>query len=350
MTLYERVIGQDAAVAQLRAAARAPVHAYLLVGPAGTGKREAALSFGAQLVCERGGCGECNDCLRAVAGLHPDVRHIAREGARMLVDEAKTVERIATMAPLEARRKLIVLEDLHLIEGAAPALLKIIEEPPATTVFAVLAEHVPEELVTIASRCVTLTFCPVADEVLIAALESEGIDPNAARAAVGVAAGRVDRARLLASDPGLLARLDAWRTVPARLDGTGSVVATLVDELRALVDGVEKDLLRARQAAEMSELHEREQAYGLRGSGRADLETRQRRERRRLRTDELRLGLATLASGYREQLTGSPAQARAALDAIAVIGEAGEGLVRNPGELLLLQGLLARLNLLGAAA
>src|SRR5581483_9647633 len=48
--LYGGVIGQDAAVALLRAAARAPVHAYLLVGPAGTGKRAAALSFGAQLV------------------------------------------------------------------------------------------------------------------------------------------------------------------------------------------------------------------------------------------------------------------------------------------------------------
>ena len=96
----------------------------------------------------------------------------------------------------------------------------------------------------------------------------------------------------------------------------------------------------------MAELTEREQAYGLRRSGRADLETRQRRERRRLRTDELRLGLATLASGYRAQLTAAPPQARAALDAIGVIGEAGEGLVRNPGELLLLQGLLARLNLL----
>jgi DNA polymerase-3 subunit delta' len=344
VTLYELVIGQDHAVAQLRAAARAPVHAYLLVGPAGAGKRDAALSFGAQLVCEQGGCGECSDCLRAVAGLHPDVRLIARQGARMLVDEAAEVERIATMAPLEARRKVIILEDLHLIEGAAPALLKIIEEPPATTMFVVLAEHVPEDLVTIASRCVTLTFAPVADDVLVAALESEGIDGEAARAAVAVAAGRVDRARLLASDPGLLARLEAWRTIPTRLDGTGASVAGIVDELRALVDGVEKDLLRQRHATEMAELQEREQAYGVRRSGRADLDARHKRERRRLRTDELRLGLATLASSYRANLTGSAGEARAALEAVAAIGETGEGLVRNPGELLLLQGLLARLN------
>ena len=344
MKLYAEVIGQDRAVTLLQAAARAPVHAYLLVGPPGTGKRAAALSFGAQLVCEQSGCGECSDCERAAVGMHPDVRLFQRSGAAMLVDDAAEVARIAIRSPLEARRKVIVLEDLHMVGSAAPALLKIIEEPPPTTVFVALAEHVPEDLVTIASRCMRVDFGPVPTALVESTLVSEGVDPEAARAAAEVAAGRIDRARLLASDPGLSGRLEAWRSIPHRLDGTGSSVAALVEEIRGLVDGVEKELLRERHAAEVTALTEREKAYGERGSGRAALETRHKRERRRLRTDELRLGFATLAAAYRSDLTGPAPRARAAVAAVGLIGEAGEALVRNPTESLLLQGLLARLN------
>src|SRR5262249_13331660 len=69
--LYDDVVGQDEAVAQLRAAARSPVHAYLLLGPSGTGKRRAAMSFAASLVCEGGADGACED--RVLRGSHPDV-------------------------------------------------------------------------------------------------------------------------------------------------------------------------------------------------------------------------------------------------------------------------------------
>ena len=71
--VFDRVVGQERAVAHLRAAVRAPVHAYLLVGPPGTGRRTAALSLAAALLCPRGGCGECDVCRRVLAGSHPDV-------------------------------------------------------------------------------------------------------------------------------------------------------------------------------------------------------------------------------------------------------------------------------------
>ncbi len=55
--LFSEVIGQPSAVAQLAAVAARPVHAYLLEGPPGSGKRAAAVAFSAALLCPSGGCG-----------------------------------------------------------------------------------------------------------------------------------------------------------------------------------------------------------------------------------------------------------------------------------------------------
>src|ERR1700676_266214 len=93
--LYADVVGQDAAVAALRAAAVRPVHAYLLVGPPGTGKRAAATGFAAQLLCPAGGDGTCDVCRRVLGKAHPDVVVVEREGAAISVDMAREIGRAA---------------------------------------------------------------------------------------------------------------------------------------------------------------------------------------------------------------------------------------------------------------
>lgn len=343
--LYDDIVGQDLAVARLRASVRTPVHAYLLVGPAGTGKLQAALSFAATLLCEEAGCGSCEVCRRVLADLHPDVRLIQREGAAMSVGDAAEVVRIAAQAPVEVRRKVVILDDLHLVEEAGPALLKTIEEPPPSTYFVALAEHVPPELVTIASRCARIDFGPVAAEVIEQRLVAEGAEPEAAALAAASSGGRPERARLLAADPSLAARVQAWASVPEQLDGTGHRASNLVNELTSMIDDVESGLLAARHQAEMEELDRRESEWGKRGSGRKIIEARQRRERRRVRTDELRMGFATLAEHYRSKLAGADrAATRRYLAALEAIGEANEALIRNPNEILLLTSLLVSLG------
>ena len=343
--LYADVLGQDSAVERLRRSARTPVHAYLIVGPAGTGKLAAARSFAASLLCPDGGCGTCEVCRRVLEEVHPDVRLIQREGASMSVGDAAEVVQIAAQAPVEARRKVVILDELHLVEEAGPALLKTIEEPPPSTFFVALAEQVPPELVTIASRCARIDFGPVAAEVIEARLVAEGADPAAAALAAASSGGRPERARLLAGDPSLAARVEAWTSVPQQLDGTGHRVSNLVNDLVTMIDGVESGLLAARHAAELTELDQREKEWGKRGSGRKVTETRQRRERRRVRTDELRLGLATLAEYYRSRLAGADRSGtRRCLEALEAVGKANEALIRNPSEVLLLTALLVSLG------
>src|SRR5580692_4637412 len=179
--LFDEVVGQPRAVAQLTAAARRPVHAYLLHGPTGSGKRAAARGFAAALLCPNGGCGACNVCRRVLNGTHPDLVVVERTGASLDVDEARTIVMRAQRRPLEATRQVIMVTDVHLAERAAPALLKTVEEPPPATVFVLVADDLPPSLATIASRCVQIPLDPVSDEAVVAWLVGRGVEPDHAR-------------------------------------------------------------------------------------------------------------------------------------------------------------------------
>lgn len=341
--VFDQIVGQGPAVANLRAAVEAPVHAYLLVGPPGSGKRTAAVALGAALLCPQGGCGACDICRRATAGVHPDLQLVERTGSSITVDQAREVRRLAMRSPNEGARKILVLVDFHLVREAASVLLKVLEEPPPSTVFVILAEQLPPELATIASRCLQVDFGPLRADQVAAALVAEGADAGVAAQVAAAADGRLDRARLLVDDAGFAARRQAWRSVPTRLAGTGARVAEVADELAQLLGGAGVAPLEARHAAELAELDERVKRTGERGSGRKVLADRHKRELRRLRHDELRFGLATLAGAYRDALAAGEGDERASIEAVAAIQAAAEAMVRNPTETLLLQSLLLRL-------
>jgi DNA polymerase III subunit delta' len=343
---FAGVVGQPAAVQQLRAAARAPVHAYLLEGPSGAGARAAAVAFTAALLCPDGGCGHCRDCRLALAGTHPDGLTYVPEGAFLRRGDAEEIIRLALRSPVEGRRKVLVLADMHRVQDAGPMLLKTIEEPPESTVFVVLADSVPPELVTIASRCVRIDVPPLSSSVIEAALTDEGLDPAVAARASAAAVGSLDRARVLGTDEGLAARSQAWASVPDRLDGSGAAVVVIVDELRSLIDAAAAPLA-ARQATEIAERDERVSVYGERAGSKRELDEGHRREQRRHRSGELRFGLATLAGRYRDALAAGVGEAGPVLDGLTAIDQAAQGLARNPNETLLLQALFLRLPSLG---
>ena len=353
--LFADVVGQDAAVAQLRAAARRPVHAYLFVGDIGGARTELVRGFAAALLCPSGGCGHCEACRRTLAGVHPDLVEFERAGSSLSVEDARRIVRLAARRPLEAHRQVIVVPDVQLARVAAPVLLKTLEEPAGPTFFVLLADFVPADLATIASRCVRVDLRAVPTPELAAWLESRGIEPVLAADLAEAAGGSVDRARILADDAGFAARLALWRSVPARLDGTGASVGALAAELvRAADDAVEP--LREQHRIELEALAAAAEQAGARGvPGRKEIEDRQHRAERRWRTDELRAGLATLAAAYRDRLVaaaergepgavGSDARLRALAGSVAAVEEVAVELVRNPNETLMLEALLVRLS------
>ena len=349
---------QPGAARALRAAAVKAVHAYLLVGPPGTGKLGAAKDFAAMLVCPSGGApaggGDgCESCRRVAEGLHPDVVVFEREGASLTIEQAREVGRLAARSPLEAASSVVVLPDLHLAREAAPALLKTFEEPSGSVVFIALADFVPPELVTIASRCVRVEFRPIGEAELIAVLVAEGSSLERAKTAAKLAGGRLDRARLLAGDPGADQRSRAWAAVPGHLDGSGATIARLADDLVEMLKQSAEPLV-ARQEAELAALAGTSAAalgnvpvrlaQGATRQSARELEERHKREQRRQRTDELRAGLAALAGAYRDQVASGMLSPEKAARAVALVDQLSADLAYNPGELLALQALLVGLD------
>lgn len=344
---WDAVPGQERAVALLRAAVADPVHAYLFVGPPGSGKEAAARVFAGELLATAAATPDDAQRHRELAALdqHPDASVFRREGASIRVEQAAEIVRQASLKPIEGNRKVLVLDEFHLVVPAtAGKLLKTIEEPPVGTFFVVLADEVTEDLVTIASRCVTVPFPALTDGVVAEVLVGEGLEPDRAAQVAAAAHGDIDRARLLASDERVALRLQAWGQLPVRLDGRGATVAAVVDELRGAIDDAAGPL-QAQQEREVAALTERIERYGQRGSGAKVLDERHKRQLRRLRTDELRMGMAEMAHAYRRTVVGdvgAPAgisvdEAAGALDRIWV---AVDALVRNPSEELYLQALL----------
>jgi DNA polymerase III subunit delta' len=346
--IWDAVVGQPRAVERLTRAAAQPVHAYLFVGPAGSTKKQAARAFAALLI---GGVDdpEARDARLALAGIHPDIKEIERSGPWISAEQAREIVRLSSLAPIESDRKVLILAEFHLLrpEGAA-LLLKTVEEPPPSTIFVILADFVPNDLVTISSRCARIEFRPIDDDVIVERLVSEGVAVEAAADAARSANGDLDRARLLAADPDVVERRQAFASVPSRLDGNGSTVMRLVDELLGLIDNAAGPLAK-RQAAEVAEVDERIERFGERGSGKKTLDERHKRELRRHRTDELRHGLSVLAGSYRDALVeGTIDRPAGVAAAVSHIHEALEALERNPNEPLLLQSLLWSLPVLSA--
>jgi DNA polymerase III subunit delta' len=347
------VVDQDGVIQQLEAASHAPVHAYLLLGPPGVGKRALARGFAARLLAagQRQDGANPRDTERHVRlarrERHPDLRVVVPEGLTFRRSDAESLVRHATHAPIEASRKVVVALGCEAMEDeAAGYLLKAVEEPSASTVFVLVATEVVPELTTIASRCVTIEVPPLPIDDIATHLEHEGVDPDVAARCALAAGGDLERARTLATDERLSARHRAWSDVPHRLDGTGYAAATLVAELGAMIDEALAPL-RERHSDEAAALTAQIEEFGLRaGSARREMENRHKREMRRFRTAELRFGLATLAGAYRDRLAGDggvavrPAEL---MDALERIDTTAVALTRYPNETLQLQALFAHL-------
>lgn len=339
--IWDDVVGQREAIGRLRASAdRGAVHAYLFLGPAGSTKLQAARAFAARLMTGAEDA-DTRDARLILRGEHPDVHEVRRTGAAINKDQADEIVRAASMSPAEGSSKVMILEEFHLLAAnGAARLLKTIEEPPASTTFLILADFVPNDLITIRSRCASIDFRAIGPDVVAARLVAEGLDPAGAMTAARAAHGDLDRARVLATDPALAERRAAFAAAPHGLDGSGAVAIRTAGELLAMIDAAAAPLT-IRHAAEIAELDARIKAHGERGSGKKQLDDRHKRELRRHRADELRSGLATMAATYRDTVTSAAtADVAACAAAVLRIHRSIETLDRNPNEKLLVESLL----------
>lgn len=150
-----------------QAGTRGLSHAYLISGPAGSGKATLARLLSAALVCTDPGevpCGVCPGCKKALGGIHPDVIHVdlLEDKREILVDQARQMRSDAFIRPNEADRKVYVVHHADTMNAYAQnAILKLLEEGPAYAAFLLLCENPGSLLPTIRSRCEGLSLTPV---------------------------------------------------------------------------------------------------------------------------------------------------------------------------------------------
>ncbi len=342
--LLDGIVGQPAAVDRLRAALASPLPAYLFVGPAGAGVRGAACRFAGELLAARSATPERERRL-ALAEQHPDLLVFDRVGAAMTAEQVREAVRAAAAAPIAGEQKVIVLCDVDRAALSAPILLKSVEEPPPSCVFVLLAEEINRSMETLASRCARVDFESLGDADLRALLVAEGIEPGRASFAAVAAGGSIDRARLLASDDDAAVRIETWRGLRDTLNGTASAAMAAVDTALEAAEQAAAPL-EARHEAERAAADEQAELYGT-NVGRGSLDERHRRELRRVRTDEITMGLAVLASQIRDESGNGRLRAKSAAGQLDAIGDAAEALRFNANQRLALSCLFIRLGHLG---
>lgn len=179
------------------------VHAYLISGMAGVGKRTLAQAMGQYLLCESQGdkpCGACPACVQVREGTHPDVT-VLRPEKTIQVDAIREVIRKAGEHTYAGGRRIIRIEQAEKMTPAAQnCLLKTLEEPVAGTVFLLLTDAPELLLPTIVSRCRALKLHPWADSVVLDVLRRRGVDQHRAMEALHVCGGSLGKALSVAAD------------------------------------------------------------------------------------------------------------------------------------------------------
>lgn len=296
----------------------AMTHAWLFTGPPGSGRSVAALCFAAALQCTSDGvpgCGQCRACTTTLAGTHADVRRIIPEGLSIGVDEMRAIVATASRRPSTGRWQIVVIEDAdRLGERAANTLLKVVEEPPPSTVFLLCAPSVdPEDIsITLRSRCRHVALVtPTVGAIAQVLMDTDGLAEDDAYWAAAVSGGHVGRARRLATDPEARDRRSRALAL-ARDAATPSRAYAAVEELVASAEGESRALNVGRDEAETEELSTALGAGGtgkgtagaLRGSAGAlkELEKRQKSRQTRSSRDALDRALIDLATYFRDAL------------------------------------------------
>jgi len=202
---FAYLLGHEKAKTLLReAAAKNKMgHAYLFRGPDGVGKKRAALTLAAYINCknplENDSCGRCASCRKHFSGNHPDLLIIEPDGAAIKIGQVRELKRQLSFPPLEARVRVVILEDIQTMRReAANSLLKTLEEPAPNNLLILTADQAGDILPTILSRCQLIPFGPLAPEDMARVLMQEDeIEESLALTLASVAEGSLGRAKIL---------------------------------------------------------------------------------------------------------------------------------------------------------
>lgn len=169
---FDEVSGQEIIVQTLKNAVKKNklAHAYLFIGPRGTGKTSIAKIFAKTINCsnphEGVSCEECSVCKSNNSNENIDVIEMDA-ASNNGVDEIREIKNHVTLLPTMSKFKVYIIDEVHMLTtGAFNALLKTLEEPPKHVIF-ILATTEPHKIpLTITSRCQSFEFKPIQKKIM----------------------------------------------------------------------------------------------------------------------------------------------------------------------------------------
>lgn len=215
---FSQIIGHRQPLAMLRQALSNGRlhHAYLFVGAQGVGKKTIALGVAKALHCEiENGdfCGSCANCARIQDDNHPDVRVIEPLAGKkeISIQQIRELQKELNFRSFSGKKKIAILDPATLMNlSAQNALLKTLEEPPEESLLILIASNAGELLPTLRSRCLRLTFGPLARHLVSGFLASrKGTKSDLADFLAAMSMGSL-RALLDIDDEKWLARRRHW--------------------------------------------------------------------------------------------------------------------------------------------
>lgn len=317
-SVFDDLIDQEAVITTLKDAVSASkdstnntqgmTHSWLFTGPPGSGRSNAAIAFAAALLCDKGGCATCINCTSVIDGSHADIELIRTEGLSIKVDEVRELITRTSWSPSVGNYRVVVIEDAdRLTESAANALLKVIEEPGARTVWLLCAPTLTDVLPTIRSRCRHLTLrTPSISAVAKLLIERDGIDPKMAEFAASAAQGHIGRAKHLATNEKARKTREKILNIPF----TVTNLASAFEAANTLLELAKEQALTESETRDEEELTKLKESYGTTGSRLAtggsravkDLEKEQKTRSSRMVRDNLDGALLEITSLYRDIL------------------------------------------------
>ena len=190
------------------------VHAVLITGQPGAGKRSLAGLIATSLMCSSEGdipCGECDGCRLALAGEHPDITVIEKGNpispdvqkgrATIPVEDIREMIRLCSRYAYGGGNRVVMIPDAeNMTPQAQNSLLKILEEPPRNTFFLMTTGHPEQILTTVRSRCRNIKLIPWDENYIKTILVSSGVEQGIAEKTARVSGGSIGNAIRLSSD------------------------------------------------------------------------------------------------------------------------------------------------------
>ena len=216
---FTQIKGQDFAINNLKKfikTGKVPP-AMIFYGPAGVGKAKAALAFAKALNCQNLGedfepCEMCQSCNQIEMHTHPDIifadynyqaallKEEVEDQQNIKIETVRSLTTASQQKAVAAKWKVFIIDKAErLVPAAANALLKFIEEPPQNTVWILISSKRETMLSTIKSRCQSISFAPLSEQVITEILQDNFIENDLAQKAAVFAEGSTENAFFIAS-------------------------------------------------------------------------------------------------------------------------------------------------------